>query len=317
MQPRTSKLRFRSGFTLIELLVVIAIIAILIALLLPAVQQAREAARRSTCKNNMKQLGLALHNYHDTHRSFPPGSISASSSFSFNGSTWCSTPTADARAPWTVMVLPYMDEAPRYNTFNFEGKFTTSSNVPGVTANHNAFKLGVNKYQCPSDPNSGSGVNNLNYFGVQGGGTTPACSTQLGRRVFYTNGLLHHQSNVRIRDVTDGTTNTFLLAESKYGLNPQSRGDNIHAGWAAGTKLDASGNTYALVAAQLQINSVAGHAGDHDTINEFSRLFGSFHIGGCHVTLGDGSVRFISENMDLNTYHLLAQRNDGAVIGEF
>lgn len=317
MQPRDPKSAQRFGFTLIELLVVIAIIAILIALLLPAVQQAREAARRSTCKNNMKQLGLALHNYHDTHRTFPAGSIAVGSSFSFSGSTWCTSPGADARAPWTVMVLPYMDEGPRYNTFDFEGKFTTSSNVPGATANNNAFKLGLNKYQCPSDPNSGSGVNNLNYFGVQGGGATPACSAASGGRVFYINGLLHHNSSVRIRDVTDGTTNTFLLAESKYGLNPKSRSDGIHAGWAAGTKLDASANTYTLVAAQLQINSIPGHAGDHDTISQFSRLFGSFHVGGCHVTLGDGSVRFISENIDINTYYILAQRNDGQVVGEF
>jgi len=317
MLPRHFPPRQRSGFTLIELLVVIAIIAILIALLLPAVQQAREAARRSTCKNNMKQLGLALHNYHETHRKFPPGSIAASSSFSFSASDWCSTPTTEARAPWTVLVLPYIDEAPRYNTFNLEGKFTTSSNVPGITANNNAFKLSLKKYQCPSDPNSGSGVNNLNYFGVQGGGEDPVCSTQSDNRVFYTNGILHHNSKTAIRDITDGTSNTLLLAESKYGLNPSSRGDGIHAGWAAGTKLDTSANPYTLVAARLQINSIPGHAGDHDTINEFSQLFGSFHIGGCHVTLADGSVRFLSENIDIDTYYLLAQKNDGQVIGEF
>ncbi len=317
MPLRTSPPGKRSGFTLIELLVVIAIIAILIALLLPAVQQAREAARRSTCKNNMKQLGLALHNYHDTHRTFPPGSIAASPSFSFSGTTWCSAPLTNARAPWTVMVLPYMDEAPRYNTFDFESTFPTSSNVPGSTTNFNAFKRGLNKFQCPSDSNSGSGVNNLNYFGVQGGGPTPVCSNQSGGRVFYINGMLHLNSNVRVRDVTDGTTNTFLLAESKYGLNPKSRGDGIHAGWASGTKLDSYGNPYTMVAAELQINSIPGHAGKQDTINQFSRLFGSFHVGGCHVTLGDGSVRFISENMDLNTYHLLAQRDDGEVVGEF
>lgn len=316
MQPRSSKQRYRFGFTLIELLVVIAIIAILIALLLPAVQQAREAARRSTCKNNMKQLGLALHNYHETHRCFPSGSISAGA-INVNSSTFCSSPNAEARAPWTVMILPLLDEANRYNTFNFEGRFTTSSNVPGVTANNDAFKLGLNKYQCPSSPNSGAGVNNLDYYGVQGGGPTPACSNQSGGRVFYINGMMYHHSNTKIRDVTDGLTNTFMLAESKYGLNPKSRSDGIHAGWAAGTKIDTSGNTYTLVAAQLQINSVAGHAGDHDTINQFSRLFGSFHVGGCHVTLGDGSVRFISENLDLNTYHLLAQRADGQVVGEF
>jgi len=319
MPPRTSKLNIRSGFTLIELLVVIAIIAILIALLLPAVQQAREAARRSTCKNNMKQLGLALHNYHDTHKTFPSGSISLGASFNPSTTNWCNSPSASPLAPWTVMILPYLDEGPRYNQFNFEGRFTISSNQPGVTVNDDEFKKSLNKYQCPSDPNSGSGVNNLNYFGVQGGGPTSqiSCSNVSGQRVFYINGLLFHNSKVQIRDIIDGTTNTFLLAESKYGLNPQSRSDGIHAGWASGTALNTSGNPYTLVAALLQINSIAGHAGTQDTIGKFSRLFGSFHVGGCHVTLADGSVRFISENIDINTYHILAQRADGQVVGEF
>lgn len=120
-----------------------------------------------------------------------------------------------------------------------------------------------------------------------------------------------------MRDITDGTTNTFLVGETKYFLNPSSRGDGIHAGWASGTTLNISGNPYTMAAAQLQINSIAGHAGDHDTINQQSRLFGSFHVGGCHFTLADGSVRFVSENIDLNTYFILAQRADGNVVGEF
>jgi len=175
----------------------------------------------------------------------------------------------------------------------------------------------LNKYQCPSDPNSGAGVNNLNYFGVQGGGATPSCTNVGNQRVFYRNGILFHNSKTQIRDVIDGTSNTFMLAESKYGLNPQSRGDGIHAGWASGTALNSSGNPYTQVAALDQINSIPGHAGTQDTISKFSRLFGSFHVGGCHVTLADGSVRFISENIDINTYYILAQCADGQVVGEF
>jgi len=311
--------RKKHGFTLIELLVVIAIIAILIALLLPAVQQAREAARRSSCKNNMKQLGLALHNYHDTHSIFPPGTIATRSGFAYTG-TWCASSAMDSRASWTVLVLPFLENQNLYNSVNFEELFTTTSNLPGVSENDAVFQKSNKNYQCPSDPNSSSGVNNLNYLGVQGGGastTSPSCSTVSGQRAFYVNGILFHNSNSRMRDVTDGTSNTFLVGETRYALTPTGRSDGVHIGWASGGRLGASGAPNVLAGAQLPINSVSGHGGDHDTINQQSRLFGSFHVGGCHFTLGDGSVRFISENIDLNTYFDLAQRADGRVIGEF
>tara|TARA_R110002095_G_scaffold9822_3_gene15048 strand:+ start:2065 stop:3015 length:951 start_codon:yes stop_codon:yes gene_type:complete len=308
----------KHGFTLIELLVVIAIIAILIALLLPAVQQAREAARRSSCKNNMKQLGLALHNYHDTHRVFPPGTIATRTGFSYSG-TWCQSSAMDARASWTVQILPFLEDANLYNKLNLEALFTTTSNLPGVTANDDIFQKSNQNYQCPSDPNSGSGVNNLNYLGVQGGGESPSCTTVSAQRVFHITGILFHNSNSRMRDVIDGTSNTFLVGETRYALTPTGRlpSDNVHIGWASGGRLGTSGAPNVLAAAQLPINSVSGHGGDHDTINQQSRLFGSFHVGGYHFTLGDGSVRFISENVDLNTYFDLAQRADGRVIGEF
>ncbi len=210
-----SSIRQRRAFTLIELLVVIAIIAILIALLLPAVQQAREAARRSTCKNNLKQIGLALHNYLDTHRVFPPSGVSAHGT---TGSSWCSlTPgpgTSYSFAPWTVLVLPFLDEAPRYNNFNFSGPFIsiqdTAAFGSGDAANRAEWFRNNNKYQCPSDPNSSDATRNNNYFGVQGG-ETPACSNSSGVRLWMNSGVIHHNSRVKMRDITDGSSNVFLV----------------------------------------------------------------------------------------------------------
>ncbi|MCA9089676.1 MAG: DUF1559 domain-containing protein [Planctomycetaceae bacterium] len=162
--PHRSSLR--PGFTLIELLVVIAIIAILIALLLPAVQQAREAARRSQCKNNLKQLGLALHNYHDTFNTFPPGGVSALANSNCNP-TGGSEP-ANQGAPWTVLVLPYVDEAPRYNSFNFDTYFISffngyppTSGYGGSGGNYTEQVRPCNRFQCPSEPR-------LNAAGIRG-----------------------------------------------------------------------------------------------------------------------------------------------------
>ncbi len=321
----------KQGFTLIELLVVIAIIAILIALLLPAVQQAREAARRSTCKNKMKQIGLALHNYHDTHRVFPPGGITqqnfaAGDSFSYATSGWCTGTTVlgasagtlgrDGRAPWTVMILPFLDDANRYNSFDFEGAFTSRKSDAGSSAtNDAAWLLGNSKYQCPSDPNSESSINNLNYMGVQGGGGTEACEST-SNRVYYTSGILFVNSKVKIRDITDGTSNTFLVGESKYMITPGGQATKYY-GWASGTHFGSGEVPSTMTAARDQINSLDSSGGASATWSQQSGMFGSFHVGGCHFTLADGSVRFVSENVNLGTYQLLGQRADDNPIPEY
>lgn len=313
------------GFTLIELLVVIAIIAILIALLLPAVQQAREAARRSDCKNRLKQIGLALHNYHETHRCFPPGSIVTSSSCPPAGS-------ARRGATWTIQILPFLDDVPRYNNFNFEGTFAGIANESAHTNESEQIRPN-SKFQCPTDPNAAIGEPNTNYRGVQGGGgeSQALCTagTASNRRLFYKNGMLFINSNVKMRDVIDGTSNTFLVGESRWWF---AVGQNSPYGtyftWASSTR-NAGGSSHVNVVASATdpINAplvdyfpsdgpYTNHpAGIGAVVGTHTRCFGSWHQGGAHFALADGSVHFIGENIDLSVYRQLAQRADGLPLG--
>lgn len=308
--------RLATAFTLVELLVVIAIIGILVALLLPAIQAARESARRSQCSNNLKQLGVALHNYQDTHRYLPPGT-QTSSIKNYATAGWCgNSPDAkDSRASWTVLILPFMERTAQHQMFDFGKQFTSTSNEVGFAANDTQFYTANSSYQCPSDINSKFDNANICYFGVQGGGATPNCSNQGGLRVFYINGVLFHNSQTNLRDVLDGTSSVFLVGESKYGLTKGGRPDGVVCSWASGAKLNSFGSPLVCAAALLQINSYPYHGGMTDTLNYDSRLFGSFHLGGCQFTLCDASVRFISETIDINIYRQLAVRDDGLPAG--
>jgi prepilin-type N-terminal cleavage/methylation domain-containing protein/prepilin-type processing-associated H-X9-DG protein len=267
----------RRGFTLIELLVVIAIIAVLIALLLPAVQAAREAARRSQCTNNLKQIGLALHNYHQAVGSFPPGKAQSAAAF----------PYGTSYAGWTdwsaqAMMLPYMEQTPIYNAINFN--FCSGYSYGGycnITANN---KL-IASFMCPSDQNVGYGgapsqslalaqswgqanypPNTNSYKGSIGtttsrwGWTTGFMQCQpdpmnLGTGInpctAYSTGLFVYYVSNGIQQVTDGTSNTIAYAESLVGdpgtFNPNHRNDSVtNVGAAApGEVADASaGNNY-------------------------------------------------------------------------
>ncbi len=313
------------GFTLVELLVVIAIIGVLIALLLPAVQSAREAARRLQCTNKMKQLGLALHNYHSAHGSFASGYISNKST---TGSEWCynDSPRTKHGAPWSVLILPYLEQTTLYERFDFHQNFTSASSCPSednsTSSNHKAWETPLSLYQCPSDPGSQSDVNNTNYLGVQGGGDYEDAPCNIRSRVFFLNGVLYHSSKTRIAHITDGSSHVFLLGETKYIPTPVHRVDGSgYAGWASGPRMDDLGpNPYTLAAATLQINSVPGSGGQPDSevrdmYYEMSKLFGSFHVGGCNFTMCDGSVRFVNESIDLKAYQSTAIRNDGLPLG--
>ena len=308
----------RVGFTLIELLVVIAIIAVLIALLLPAVQQAREAARRSQCKNNLKQLGLALHNYHDTHSVFPPGAVSTITAMT--GSNWCTAAasTASQRAPWTVLILPFIDQSPLYQQFRFEEAFTSWSSYNGSTTNHSAWNHSLTAYKCPSDPISGGESVTGNYRGVQGGLTSPAThcgGTGATGRHFYTNGILTINGKNGFRNITDGSSNVLLVGESHYNTVRANTSTSAYWGWASTANCSSSAVSGPLTGAEGGINSSPIDPSKGDPREYQSHHFGSFHVGGAHFLLADGSVHFLNENMDLTTFRRLGIRDDGLPVG--
>lgn len=291
--------RSRKGFTLIELLVVIAIIAILIALLLPAIQQAREAARRAQCKNNLKQIGLALHNYHDTVGMFPFASPSTN------------------RYGWMVKILPYMEQSALYQDIspwgqffgNFDpygGSFDTSG-IPGEPES-----TIIAGYRCPSSAVQADIYDNYataNYVGCAGGGLrSPGSNPEFGS---FTTGVIYSSSRVRMRDVSDGTSNTFLVGEAEEDPNVVNALENTPI-WAGqtGAGVQESRSAY-----------------DKSKINSSYGCFSSGHSGGAHFLFCDGSVHFISENIHSNDsygnpsgyglYQRLAMKADRQVIGEF
>ena len=301
------------GFTLIELLVVIAIIAILIALLLPAVQQAREAARRSTCKNNLKQIGLALHNYHDTHRVFPPGYIRNTQV------------TGVANFPnfgWPVMILPFFEETALYNKIDAE---SSGFAVDWCTDNQALYDLSrevIDAYRCPSDPGdafSDWGVNK-GTSGITGG--NPAKSNYEASNQCFTS-----NSNTKIRDIIDGTSNTFLVGE----VTGDGEGDFIDGLWMGAHRWGSADTNYTsegIIADPTgsyggfpyRINDPGNECPpppDYCTSAHRKNTYSSMHEGGAHFLFGDGSVHFLSENIDLTLYRNLARKNDRNVVGEF
>lgn len=333
--------RYNLGFTLIELLVVIAIIAILVALLLPAVQQAREAARRTHCKSNIKQICLAMQNYHESHSTFPIGEGSGLTMSQVNGNPDCAS--AIRRAPWTILSLPYLEQAVMYETFDFTAQFhSLYSETPTSGANFNISRKNVSVYQCPSFP--APDKLHTNYFGVMGGGENLAAwvhtSGQTGRAL-WNNGTLFLNSSINMRDVVDGTSNTAIIGETQYQLGPKGRSDGQRFGWASSVRACAnatSGVTAAVT--DVPINSYPGDGNTADTAfttgttsndpsfrgtingvaaiqNLQGRAFSSPHRGGCHFGFVDGSVHFISDSVDMPTLKNIAIRNDGKVLGAY
>ncbi|MCA9091124.1 MAG: DUF1559 domain-containing protein [Planctomycetaceae bacterium] len=347
---RLAKSRRTEGFTLIELLVVIAIIAILIALLLPAVQQAREAARRSQCRNNLKQIGLGLHNYHDVFGSFPIGArASYAAGVTFGVS-------------WYAGLLPYLDQAPLYNKLELSGSHIGFSSVNMAKINGTVIPSIV----CPSYAGQVQGtLNNAletvsTYAGISGAVLsttdftetrldaccdccTPATSSPASGWIS-AGGILIPNKSIKIRDVSDGTSNAIVVGElgstmqtqltgSTYSQIPErprvrmTPGGTYH-GWLMGTNSDtvppnpayaSSGRPRAFNITTIRY---APNSKNYDR-DGISANFGannpliSDHTGGVNVLAADGHVTFISDSVDLTTLMRLATRDDGGVVGEF
>lgn len=319
--------RRKPGFTLIELLVVIAIIAVLIALLLPAVQQAREAARRSQCKNNLKQMGLAFHNYHDTYNVMPMGKLLAPG----NGLTnrGCGGSTYYHEVHWYWAIMPYIDQGPLYNLLDFREPPGCDRGANPTTApwnNHwiakrtkiavhgcpsdglkeNEFTTGWSRHRSSYQPNYGNtnfgqqNVNGLTFVGAPFGNGT----------------------KVRMADITDGTSNTLFMMEV---IAPIGAGYDGNIG-------DTMCRT-GVVMAQFPPNSaVFDRSQNCPTAANFNGIPGctvdsniltnhhtarSKHTGGVHALMGDGTVRFVSNSINTRLWQNLSSSKGGETVGDF
>ncbi len=308
----------RSGFTLIELLVVIAIIAILVALLLPAVQQAREAARRTSCKNQLKQLGLAMHNYHDVTGCLPIGAMA----FVENVGGTPTTRGGTSGYVWVRYILPYIEQSAMYDAYNETIEYHAGTNVALIRTN-------IPVLLCPSDTATRTWNNAPNYnYAVNYGNTSVARTTPLNG-VNYGRAPFHYSGSTtgvcyKMRDMSDGTSNTLLMAEVRQGpLNSDLRGlvwYGPHTGFTTHYPPNATQPDYLAsgfcqtASSEYGMPCQAESTADGRPTNFSSR---SKHTGGVQVTLGDASVRFISNNIDINTWRNLSTMQDGKVLGEF
>ena len=319
---KTPRKNHSHGFTLIELLVVIAIIAILIALLLPAVQQAREAARRTQCRNNLKQVGLAFHNYHDVHGSFPPGYIARS----VTALDPASADTGPGFA-WGAMLLPMLDQGPLYNQIELNANADTPHNI-------SVGQEFLTVFRCPTDTaterftvDNGSTqfeIASANYVGVFGYGSVTMAPGNPDPQ-----GLLFRNSNSRFRDIIDGSSSTMLVGERthQHRFNRSMPSVAADSTWFAAFPGVFRSAGMGMMPDEGPGSLILGHVGQqmpsgmtmHHPPNTTNHIvnFSSLHEGGIHFLMADGSVHFLSENVDYNTFRWLGQVNDGNVIGEF
>ncbi len=307
--------RTRSAFTLIELLVVIAIIAILIGLLLPAVQKVREAAARMSCSNNLKQIGIAVHSYHDANGRIPFSWSPGNYGYDDNGRSWS----------WLSQILPYIEQNNLYNA----GQLGTSGGLSGVAPAAPVLTFNqaqavhatqIKTFLCPSDPSNsiaqtnrangstGSGAGNTNYKGVAGSnwqwGSFQNYPNGNGNGLDAGNGMFYRSDNNRamtLIGVTDGLTNTLMVGEDLASFN-------THCAWARAN--------YSTGTCSIPLNNAmqAGQPGFNnpgDWPNVYS--FRSRHTGGAQFALGDGSVRFVRQSIDINQYRAASTATGGEV----
>jgi prepilin-type N-terminal cleavage/methylation domain-containing protein/prepilin-type processing-associated H-X9-DG protein len=299
--PRTFQDDKRSGFTLVELLVVIAIIAVLIGLLVPAVQKVREAAHRLACANNLKQLGLALHNFHDTHYGFPPGQVVGP--YAAAGVYW------PVNHGWAVFILPDLEQQPLSSAYHWDRSGGDPSNQ-GVVAHP------LKNFWCPSAPEQDRYDTTHGRFPTYGGkgacgdyaptwGVDPALATGDYR------GVLVPKCMTRLTDITDGTSNTILLTEDagrprlwQAGMAgpDQAVSGGPWAGFETGITLEGSQPDGTSRPGPCALNCT----NDHEVY--------SFHTGGANAVFADGSVHFLNRGLSLRVLAALITRAGGEVV---
>lgn len=324
--------RRRSAFTLVELLVVIAIIGILVALLLPAVQAAREAARRSSCLNNLKNLGLAMHNHHDTYRRFPPGCAQDQPPFGQAAGNWGSS--------WKVYILPFIEQNNIFSQWQFDGGSSGYQHAGNMALVHN---LTIPIYRCPSSPlpdfyaasyNAGSIQMITSYTGIAGSTLRqPLASTSHGLGSGF--GSLYANSRVNMGALTDGTSNTIMIGEqSDHARNVQNQpmtgrytavtSQGPH-GWTMGAGGTQLGAAYAerhfncttvryLINQRGIVSNVAQDSCDVCDNMGNNIPLSSGHPGGCLVAMGDGSSRFMPNSTTLAILQALCDGSDGTAV---
>jgi prepilin-type N-terminal cleavage/methylation domain-containing protein len=320
----------RRAFTLVELLVVIAIIGILVALLLPAVQAAREASRRSSCSNNSKQIGLGLHNYHDTFNIFPPAGLQRAVNFN---AAWPGGPGITGMGlPWTAHILPFIEQSPLYNKINMTIDWQNSGNA-GI------WGTSIPGYKCPSDGFNTSPFSDSNgtwargnygaNLGIAHSGTFTIYRNQTGTR----KGILGWQSSATMAGIVDGTSNTVLVWELRAG---PSSGD-VRGTWGvprtgavAVSGCDNQGDCQGIndgknggddvqnCDSQPAMKMGCWNGGDGQGGAK------SLHPGGVHALLGDASTRFVSQTINMGTVNnidgtlrYISTASGGEVSGEF
>lgn len=341
----------RYAITLIELLVVIATISVLIALLLPAVQQAREAARRIECRSNLKQIGLALHGYHNVHSVFPPGWVPRQLSRSnpsinhLRSGSWA----------WSALILPYIDQADQYNAIMAQDVPPgIPTSVPFPVQPGDPLDKAIPVYTCPSDPESDishfgggryqelpTGYKKNNYpavLGVLSG--MPPNYFPLSRHDHYINtlsrdrGIFGPASDVRMQNVTDGTSQTLMIGEVTSDRSDIGHRTAVflHRGFVPIYLRCVSPKRIMNLPDSIDHRSIGRTAARRDyslsgqlirsfprPINSrvFARGFSSSHQGGAHFTLADGSVHFLSVTIDQSVYENLSTMADGFSVGDF